>query len=427
MNFYDVLGVDRDADRSEIRGAYRDLARRYHPDVNEHPDASDQFKVLTTAREVLTDEEERSAYDRLGHADYVSVRVDGDLPDPEMTPRPEDGGGGAAASTPRGGSSSPSTGGGGSASAGSTTRGTTSAGSSSGSAGSTSGGSTTRSGSEASSERSSGPSGSAGGATRSGRTAGGSSASGASAPSGSTVGGGETSRSADDRGTSSYSTPPTPGSAGSQTGARGPERISNTRSRRAARRMGSLRETVRAHFAASNRWLAVLGTAAVYFGGLAGYLRANATGVDAFRRDLTSSEPQRVARALGGSTYDAPGLFAYAVGAGDPAASVSPVGVVAVLGALALPVVLGAAVAGLRRRTTWRPSWMHVLGALGPVASMLLASGTGEGGVVPVGTVPLIVHLLLLVGFPGVVVASFLLNRLVVVVPLRRREDLGLP
>ena len=66
-DFYDVLGVSRDASEKEIKEAYRKKAADYHPDVSDEPDAEEKFKQIKKAKEVLTDEEKRQAYDRLGH------------------------------------------------------------------------------------------------------------------------------------------------------------------------------------------------------------------------------------------------------------------------------------------------------------------------------------------------------------------------
>jgi curved DNA-binding protein len=65
-DYYEVLGVSRDADQDAIRRAYRKLARKYHPDVNSDSDAEDRFKELGEANEVLSDVDKRERYDRLG-------------------------------------------------------------------------------------------------------------------------------------------------------------------------------------------------------------------------------------------------------------------------------------------------------------------------------------------------------------------------
>ncbi|KAL0743422.1 hypothetical protein Bca4012_084935 [Brassica carinata] len=65
---YATLNVGRNATLKEIKSAYRNLARKYHPDMNKNPGAEDKFKQISAAYEVLSDEEKRSAYDRFGEA-----------------------------------------------------------------------------------------------------------------------------------------------------------------------------------------------------------------------------------------------------------------------------------------------------------------------------------------------------------------------
>jgi curved DNA-binding protein len=65
-DYYEILGVPRDADKDQIRKAYRKLAHKYHPDVSSEPDAEQRFKEVKEAYEVLSDPEKRAAYDQLG-------------------------------------------------------------------------------------------------------------------------------------------------------------------------------------------------------------------------------------------------------------------------------------------------------------------------------------------------------------------------
>jgi DnaJ-class molecular chaperone len=67
-DYYEVLGVERNASEGELKRAFRSLARELHPDVNSHdPEAEERFKEAAEAYEVLSDEERRRAYDRFGH------------------------------------------------------------------------------------------------------------------------------------------------------------------------------------------------------------------------------------------------------------------------------------------------------------------------------------------------------------------------
>jgi len=66
QDYYQILGVPRDADKSDIKKAYRKQARKYHPDVNSEASAEEEFKQVNEAYEVLKDSEKRQAYDRFG-------------------------------------------------------------------------------------------------------------------------------------------------------------------------------------------------------------------------------------------------------------------------------------------------------------------------------------------------------------------------
>jgi molecular chaperone DnaJ len=76
-DFYDVLGVSRDASEEEIEQAYREAVRKYHPDVSDDPDAEEKFKKAKTAKEVLTDDEKRQMYDQMGHEQFLQAEKRG--------------------------------------------------------------------------------------------------------------------------------------------------------------------------------------------------------------------------------------------------------------------------------------------------------------------------------------------------------------
>lgn len=67
-DYYEILGVPRDAGKETIRAAYRRLARQHHPDVNKSPDAEATFKDINEAYQILNDDDKRAMYDRYGHA-----------------------------------------------------------------------------------------------------------------------------------------------------------------------------------------------------------------------------------------------------------------------------------------------------------------------------------------------------------------------
>ena len=67
-DYYNILGVERNASQDEIKKAYRKLAMKYHPDRNKDAGAEDKFKEASEAYEVLSDEGKRDTFDRFGHA-----------------------------------------------------------------------------------------------------------------------------------------------------------------------------------------------------------------------------------------------------------------------------------------------------------------------------------------------------------------------
>jgi molecular chaperone DnaJ len=383
LNFYEVLGVGRDADREEIRAAYRRLSREYHPDVNDHPRASQQFTVLTRAEEVLTDPDERDAYDRLGHRDYVGNRIPGDLPDVAF--HHVDG----AGTGTQGGASGPST---------SVPR-------DRGSASDDAPGGTGRNQGSASDDAPGGTGRKGPPEERPGRTRGsgrvaddGPEAADTSATAAAASGSSPDGSTGSER---THSTPPTPG-ASDQGG-------------------GGLDTTLWGHLTASARWMAVVASTGVYGVGLAAYLRAGDEGLGALVAALAAASPRGIVRAVGDAGYDLPGVVAFsgAVGVRD---GVAPTDAALLLaGVVLVPLVTTAAVVGLRRRTTWRPSRLYAVGAFGPPVSVA-SEVAGGAGPLPSAALPLLAELLLLVVLPAAAVGAFLLSRLVLAAPVQRRE-----
>src|SRR3990172_1595341 len=78
-DYYEILGLGRGASQDDIKGSFRKLARKYHPDVSQEPDAEERFKEVNEAYGVLSDDQKRAAYDRFGHAGLKGMPTDFDF------------------------------------------------------------------------------------------------------------------------------------------------------------------------------------------------------------------------------------------------------------------------------------------------------------------------------------------------------------
>ncbi len=74
-DYYEILGVPRNASQEEIKKAFRRLARKYHPDINKSPEAQEKFKEINEAYQVLSDPEKRKLYDQFGHAAFEGANA----------------------------------------------------------------------------------------------------------------------------------------------------------------------------------------------------------------------------------------------------------------------------------------------------------------------------------------------------------------
>lgn len=78
-DYYETLGVERNADDALMKKAFRKLAQKYHPDVNQSPEAESTFKEINEAYQVLSDPQKRAVYDRYGHAGLSGASGMGDF------------------------------------------------------------------------------------------------------------------------------------------------------------------------------------------------------------------------------------------------------------------------------------------------------------------------------------------------------------
>ena len=77
-DYYEVLGVGKNASPDELKNAFRTLARKYHPDINKEADAEERFKEINEAYAVLSDPAKRAAYEHYGFAGLTGM---GGMPD----------------------------------------------------------------------------------------------------------------------------------------------------------------------------------------------------------------------------------------------------------------------------------------------------------------------------------------------------------
>jgi len=357
-DFYDLMDVDEDASQEDIKDAFREKVREYHPDLNDDPRAQAQFTALKKAYDTLGNPSERKSYDRMGHEDYVTKRIKG-LPSQDKwadDTSSSDDAGTTGATT---GSSSASSTTRGASSATGTTGSTSSRSSSSGRSRSSSGSSRSSGSRSASSSSSSGTSSSSSTGTSDRHSSGSrSTATGAATSSTSASGSASTS-------SSSSSTSTATGSAtGTATGSYGGTSTTTAESDTGPEGLfGRLLRT-------KVGWPGIALADVVYAVGVALFVLANAASLRSFGDALATAETATIRSAA--TAEPAEPLRSYLYGTEYVAATeIAAPAAVLLVGAVLLPFVYGVVVKRTRRsQFGWDPSWLYVVLALGPLAGV---------------------------------------------------------
>jgi len=434
-DFYDLLGVDEDASKEEIRDAFREMVQEYHPDRNDDPRATAQFTAIKKAYDTLKNSSERQSYDRLGHSTYVAKRMDG-MPDPSSWPSEDDDAStsgssstssatgssassrssttsgssgttgsssrttGSSSDTSRSSTSShgPGSSGSGRTSArsttGSTSRSSTSS-STSGSSSSTS--SSSRSGSGSSRSSSSGSRSTTSGSSNSTSTGTASNAgsnAGSGSASGSTVGDGGTAQAGAADAAANAAGNATSGGGSAATGSESDA--------------GSLADNAvvqrlkRALFG----WPSIFLSTALYLSGLAYYGYSNRSGLAALAESLRAAGTDTAAlrAALEGERYGIAPATEY-VSTTPPSDPGSAASWLFAAGVALMPILFLLVIRTTRKYPGWKPTYLYVVGVTAPAI--------GVGATVVRGSIPLAAELLVYGVLPLLAVATLIGRRFV--------------
>ncbi|MFC4437859.1 MULTISPECIES: J domain-containing protein [Natrialbaceae] len=317
-DFYDLFEISSDASQDEIKDAYREQVRIYHPDHNDDSRARAQFTAIRKAYDILGDPVERKAYDRLGHETYVAKRTSG-LPSPDVWRSDEDEETDAEATAAAGASPASSSATGGSTSSASTT----------GSAAGSASGATTSSESASSGSTTSGSSRTAG-ATESAGTAAGSTAGARD----SRASGGTNTATADKSATGA--TVETATSADSTT------------------ESAVVRWWRRQRFGLPLLWLSLV----VYVAGLGHFASANVAALERLRTEITAvgADPEGLRTALTSGRYGLETTVGFVTGAELVAPPLEPIQWYGGLAGVVVATIAAVLVARfVRAGDTWRP------------------------------------------------------------------------